>query len=153
MTIKKRLFWSNILMIFVPVGATALVGMLCVGIVWLSLMNGAGLGLKDQEDFDHARMALTEMIESRLSRDADLSALELLLDNNGMSVAVWQDGQNFYRYGASKSDDDILMEAAEILGRGRRRRNIFKKGLRFPCRWSRSRCTPTPFRLRVLLQI
>lgn len=31
MTIKRRLFWSNILMIAVPIMATAVVGILCIG--------------------------------------------------------------------------------------------------------------------------
>lgn len=44
MTIKKRLFWSNILMILVPVISAALVGVLCIGFLWLALVNRAGLG-------------------------------------------------------------------------------------------------------------
>lgn len=115
MTIKKRLFWSDILMIFVPVGATALVGMLCVGVIWLSLTRGAGLGLKDQEDLDRAHLALTEIIENRLRHGVELSTLDTLLDNNGMSVTVWRDGRDIYHYGATKADNSTLLKAANAL--------------------------------------
>lgn len=52
MTIKKRLFWSDILMLLVPVVITGLIGLLCIGFMWLTLLNGAGLRLRGPEDFD-----------------------------------------------------------------------------------------------------
>lgn len=52
MTVRKRLFWSNILMILVPAGITALVGLVCLGCVLLTLMYGTGLGIRSREDFD-----------------------------------------------------------------------------------------------------
>lgn len=116
MTVKKRLFWSNILMILVPVIATALIGILCVGFIWLSLINGAGLGLKDQEDFDRACLAITEVIENRLDIGAGLSSLETLLDSNGMAITILQNGQAFYTYGEKSENDSKLMDAAASLG-------------------------------------
>lgn len=116
MTVKKRLFWSNILMILVPVLATALIGILCVGFIWLSLINGAGLGLKDQEDFERACMAITEVVESRLDRGAAFSSLEALLDSNGMTITILQGGQALYSYGEKGENDSKLMSAADFLG-------------------------------------
>nr|WP_217936463.1 HAMP domain-containing sensor histidine kinase [Enterocloster clostridioformis] len=116
MTVKKRLFWSNILMILVPVIATALIGILCVGFIWISLINGAGLGLKDQEDFDRACLAITEVVENRLDRGADFSSLEALLDSNGMSIAILQSDQLLYSYGEKGENDSKLMSAADFLG-------------------------------------
>ena len=43
MTVRRSLFLSNILMIFVPVIAAALTGLFCVGVIWLSVVGGAGL--------------------------------------------------------------------------------------------------------------
>lgn len=115
MTVKRRLFWSNILMIFVPVGATMLIGLLCVGFIWLSLIHGAGLGLNEQEDFDRACIALSEVIEGRLEHHAKLSTLEDLLNSNGMTVSVRQNGQDFYHYGEMQKDDKALISAANFL--------------------------------------
>lgn len=116
MTVRKRLFWSNILMILVPVIATALIGILCVGFIWLSLINGAGLGLNDQEDFDRACMALTEVVEKRLDMGADFSSLETLLDSNGMTITILQSGRLLYSYGEEGGNDSRLMSAADFLG-------------------------------------
>ncbi|MDD3779574.1 MAG: hypothetical protein PHX26_05890, partial [Proteiniphilum sp.] len=57
--IKKRLVISNILMITVPVAITALIGALCVGIIWLSIQYGAGLGFEDSEDFYRASRSVS----------------------------------------------------------------------------------------------
>lgn len=42
MTIRKRLFWSNLFMILLPAAVTALVGLLCVGavdaVIFLSIL-------------------------------------------------------------------------------------------------------------------
>ena len=51
MTIQKRLFWSNLFMIAIPALLTAIVGLLCVGIIWLAMMQGAGFGVEDGGDF------------------------------------------------------------------------------------------------------
>lgn len=40
MTVRRSLFLSNILMIFVPVIAAALTGLFCVGVIWLSVVGG-----------------------------------------------------------------------------------------------------------------
>lgn len=63
MTIKKRLFWSNILMILVPVFATALIGIACIGFIWLAFVNGFGIEIHDQEEFDLVCTLVTEKAE------------------------------------------------------------------------------------------
>ena len=115
MTIRKRLFWSNIFMILVPVIAAALVGLVCIGFLWLTLIHGAGLGLTDQEDFQRACMAITEIVEKELDVGGELSSLEPLLDSNGMRITVLQEGQPFYSYGAEREQDGKLLSAADFL--------------------------------------
>ena len=51
MTIRKRLFISNLLMILVPVCIAALIAAGCVGAVWYTVRFGGGLGFDDSEDF------------------------------------------------------------------------------------------------------
>lgn len=115
MTIKKRLFWSNILMILVPVVSTALIGILCVGFIWLSLINGAGIGIHDQEDFERACLAITETVEHNLENGSDLSSIQPLLDSNGMSILVTSDEQSVFTYGGQDSNDSSLRSATEFL--------------------------------------
>ena len=116
MTIRKRLFWSNILMILVPVIAAGLVGLLCVGFVWLSLVSGAGLGLRDRDDFDRVCLAVTEAAEYQLGNGGNFSVLEPLLDSNGMSMTILRDGDVFYSYGEAGENDRSLLSAAALLG-------------------------------------
>ncbi len=53
MTIKKRLFFSNILMIVVPAAVVTLIGLLCMGLLWLTLQSGGSMRLEDGEDLTH----------------------------------------------------------------------------------------------------
>lgn len=115
MTVRKRLFWSNILMIICPVIATILIGLLCVGIIWVSVVNGAGLNLENTEDFNRVCLAITETIEHKLSEKTSLSSLDSLLENNGMAVRVLEEEQEVYSYGAADENDAALREAAEVL--------------------------------------
>lgn len=64
-TVKRRLFWSNILMILVSVAATALIGILCIGFIWLAFVNGFGVEIHDQEDFDTVCALVSEKTEDR----------------------------------------------------------------------------------------
>lgn len=116
MTVKKRLFWSNILMILVPVIATALIGILCVVFIWISLLNGTALGVEDRDRFEYACMAFIEVLETGLETGTDLSSLERLLDGNGMTVTILQDDVLFYHYGEERDNDNALMDAAGFLG-------------------------------------
>lgn len=116
MTIKKRLFWSNILMIVMPVISTILIGCVCMGLIWLSLIGGMGLGIKDQEDFDHACMAVSEMLEYDIGRDAGFSSVKSLLDSNRMAVKIVSGGKTFFEYGTKEDGDAMLLSAAEFLG-------------------------------------
>ena len=47
MTIKKRLFCSNILMIAVPAAIVAFVGLLCMLLLWVTIRGGGVLHLED----------------------------------------------------------------------------------------------------------
>ena len=116
MTIKKRLFWSNFFMIFVPVIATLLIGMLCVGLIWLSLMRGASLDAEDPEEFTYASMAVAESVEHQLENDGSLSSLSRLLDGNGMKLTVIEEGNEIFSYGEEKTEDQTLLTAAVALG-------------------------------------
>lgn len=115
MTIHKRLFLSNILMIFVPAIVAVLIGLLCVGIIWISIIGGAGLDLRDTEDFNRVCLAVTEAIEYQLDSGAELASLDILLESNGMTAQVFCEGTAIYSFGSRGNGDDMLQAAAEAL--------------------------------------
>ena len=88
MTIKKRLFWSNILMIMVPVIAIAVVGILCIGFIWISFINGFGIVIHDQEEFDIVCALVSEKAKNAIRKGSDFSTFASLLDSNGMTVRI-----------------------------------------------------------------
>lgn len=117
MTIKRRLFLSNILMIAVPIMATAVVGLLCIGFIWISFINGFGIEVHDQEDFDIVCALVSEKVENAIKKDSDFSALEPLLDSNGMTVRICSGTNVLYSYG-KQNTDEALYTAANSLGNG-----------------------------------
>ncbi len=123
MTIRRRLFWSNILMIAVPACLTALVGLLCMGMVWLVMQGGSGLGMEHSAEFYHMGKIAAETVASAAETgeenlSARLEGLTSLLDQGTMRLAVEEDGQPIYAYGASSAEDAALLKAAETLGGG-----------------------------------
>lgn len=118
MTIKRRLFWSNILMIFVPVFATALIGIACIGFIWFAFVNGFGIDIHDQEEFDIVCALISEKAEDAIKKDSDFSTFESLLDSNGMTVRICSGREIIYSYGDQSADDDALYTAANSLGDG-----------------------------------
>ena len=118
MTIKRRLFWSNILMILLPAVATVVIGLICIGFIWLALTGGWNLGLDDREDFEHASMTISELIEIKIEGDEDLSSVEKLLDSSGITAIIKKDGSTVFQHGPDKECDPALISAAEGLSSG-----------------------------------
>lgn len=115
MTIKKRLFWSNILMILVPVIATALIGIICIGVIWLSILHGTGFASEDPKEFTYASMAVAEIVEHKLDSGKELDSLGSLLDKNKMRLTVKKDGAEIFTYGEIMQEDNNLLSVAESL--------------------------------------
>ena len=118
MTIRKRLFWSNILMIVVPVIMTAIVGMLCICMVWLVIRRGPGFGFEDSGDFYWAGRAAAEAVTAGLDAEEkesrrQLDRLTTLLDAGSMRLVVVEDGSVIYTYGERQRLDEWLMRSAE----------------------------------------
>lgn len=118
MTVKKRLFWSNILMIAVPVVAAAAVGILCIGFIWFGFVNGFGIKIRNQEEFDAVCELVSEKAEDIIKRNSDFSEFETLLDSNGMAVKICSGTEIIYFYGEQSDCDNILYDAANGLGNG-----------------------------------
>ena len=93
MTIRRRLFWSNILMIAVPACLTALMGLLCMGMVWLVMQGGSGLGMEHSAEFYHMGEIAAETVASAMETGEEnlsgrLEGLTSLLDQGTMSAGA-----------------------------------------------------------------
>ncbi|MDD2992133.1 MAG: HAMP domain-containing sensor histidine kinase [Pygmaiobacter sp.] len=117
MTIKKRLFWSNLMMILVPVLISALIALCCLGGVWYAVAHGSGLGFEDSEDFFQATSVISEGVEKAVlsGEEENLNALSSLMDRSAMSVLVYTDGVESYAYGEAAAEDEALCSAAAAL--------------------------------------
>ncbi len=120
MTIRKRLYLSNILMIVVPVCIALLIAAGCIGGMWAAVKSGGGLMVDDSEDFYQLSAGIAEMAEEALGPDGaeqeQLSELASLLDRNSVALEITQDGTAVYQYGSENAADGALCTAAETLG-------------------------------------
>lgn len=121
MTVKKRLFLSNILMIVVPVVMTMIVGLCCVGAVWFTIQHGGGLGLEDSGEFYWVSQAAVELAERALDADKDhqdekFAVLENLLRANAIRLVVKGEAGIIYSHGDTFPEDPNLLQAAEQMG-------------------------------------
>ena len=120
MTIRKRLFLSNLLMILVPVCIAALIGVGCVGAVWYTVRFGGGLGFDDSEDFYQVSAGIAELTEQALDTAPDeqqtaLDEISAVLNGNAVLLIVEREGQAMYACGVSDPTDESLAQAAMLL--------------------------------------
>ncbi|WP_202384342.1 ATP-binding protein [Sphaerochaeta halotolerans] len=123
MTIQKRLYLSNILMIIVPVGITIVTAFICLLVLWTVLGRTTGLGFGDSESFQEAQGTIAFAVEEILESNPEdqvkqLHSISRLLDDASMSVTILEDGKLLYQYGENSSKDSLLITAVEAMGEG-----------------------------------
>lgn len=121
MTIRRRLFISNLLMILVPVCIAALIAAGCVGAVWYTVRFGGGLRFDDSEDFYQVSAGIAALTEQAIGgtpdeRQAAMDRITALLDRSAVSLVVEREGHPYYSYGSSSPADEPLSAAAALLG-------------------------------------
>ena len=120
MTIKKRLFFSNILMIAVPAVITAFVGALCMVLLWLILQGGGAARLEDEEDLTRIGRDLAGRIQSLMDAAPDswagqMDSLAAMTGSGVLRVVVVQNGAAAYASGGTQPADGQLAQAAGSL--------------------------------------
>ena len=113
MTIKKRLFCSNILMIAVPAAIAALIGLVCLGLLWFILHGGGGMHLEDGEDFSRLGRSVTRQLQGCLADDPDtwtgrIGGLESMTESGALRIVVVRDGVPAYAAGEERPGDSRL---------------------------------------------
>lgn len=121
MTVKRRLFLSNNLMIAVPVVITLTIGVCCMGAVWFTLQHGTGLRFEDSGDFYWASRSAVEMAEHALNvdeaeRSERFHTIGAVLRAGTMRLVVEDESGVLYSYGDVMDGDANLLQAAEQVG-------------------------------------
>ena len=117
MTIKKRLFCSNILMIVVPAVIAAFVGLLCMALLWVTLQRGGGMHLEDGEDLTHIGRDTADQIAGFMADTPDawasrMGRLESMTESGVLRIVVVQNGTLAYAAGEEQPTDGQLVQAA-----------------------------------------
>ena len=120
MTIKKRLFCSNILMIVVPAVIVAFVGLLCMALLWITLQSGSGMHLEDGEDLRYIGRDMADQIEGFMADTPDawasrMSSLESMTEDGTLRIVVMQNGGLAYVAGEEQPADSQLAQAADSI--------------------------------------
>ena len=120
MTIKKRLFCSNILMIVVPAVIVAFVGLLCMALLWITLQSGSGMHLEDGEDLRYIGRGMADQIEGFMADTPDawasrMSSLESMTEDSTLRIVVMQNGGLAYVAGEEQPADSQLAQAADSI--------------------------------------
>ena len=120
MTVKRRLFLSNLLMIAVPVLIAALVGFACIAAVMQVVENGMHYGMDDEAEIYIGSRAIAEYAESALQADSSLSAkktetLKTLLDGSYSRMQIYRQDELLFDYGEVCDPDEQLIQAAKSI--------------------------------------
>ena len=117
MTIKKRLFCSNILMIVVPAAIVAIVGLLCMALLWLTLQSGSSMRFEDGEDLTHIGRNMANQIQGFMTDTPDswtsqMGSLESMTESGVLRIVVEENGGLAYAVGEERPVDSQLVRAA-----------------------------------------
>ena len=120
MTIKKRLFLSNILMIVVPAAIVAFVGLLCMALLWVTFQNGDSMRLEDREDLTRIGRDMADQIEGVMTDASDawtsqMSSLESMTEDGTLRIVVMQNDGLAYVAGEEQPTDSQMVQAADII--------------------------------------
>ena len=120
MTIKKRLFLSNILMIAVPAAIVAFVGLLCVVLLWSALQGNHAVRPEDGEDLTRVGRDMAGQIQDAMAAAPDtwadqVESLKSLAESGALRVMVVQNGGLAYDAGEEQPEDLQLAQAADSI--------------------------------------
>ena len=121
MTVKKRLAISNIIMIVIPVVITLLVGVICLGGIYVTLHNSNGFGFESGGEFYNTSQAVSSKMYEIFEHGSEdtkskLKAIGNIIDKNTTFVQVYENGSDFYKVGNEKIADRTLMSSAKNIG-------------------------------------
>ena len=116
MTVKRRLFLSNILMIVVPAVIACLAAVVCFGLALL-MLSDSGLKVEGGEDLREMGHMVSKRFQELVTEHPDTwreqtGELASLIDSRFLRIVVEQDGIQSYSAGAAHASDGGLFQAA-----------------------------------------
>lgn len=119
MTIRKRLFISNILMVLVPLAITLLFGSVSIAAIWYIAGHGSENGFEDVEDFSRVSKKLVNKVEKSLYDDPnDFTDVQEQLEKRKFTLLISEGETEVYRYGNPTAEDEDLLSAISTLKGG-----------------------------------
>ena len=106
MTIKQRLFWSNIFMLVIPAIVVIIAAVLILALIFYFFTSS--YALDDQEDFCFYSANIVESIKD----NEDISHIERFAAQMNMALEILYQGQTVYSTGTRTDYDENLIQAA-----------------------------------------
>ena len=116
MTVKKRLFLSNILMILVPASIVAFIGLICMVLLWITLQSGGGMRLEGEEDLVHIGRDMADQIQGFMDDTSRawidrMGSLESMTESGALRIVIIQNGSPVYTVGEAQQVDGQMVRA------------------------------------------
>ena len=106
MTIKQRLFWSNIFMLVIPAIVVIIAAVLILALIFYFFTSS--YALDDQEDFCFYSANIVESIKGH----EEISHIERFAAQMNMALEILYQGQTVYSTGTRTDYDENLIQAA-----------------------------------------
>ncbi len=122
MTIRQRLAISHLLMLIIPVVITAIIFVVCMGLIWLWALRDTNSRFMDSADFYTACEEYDYKVEAVLLGDTEATRVESLdmigipLSWENICLAVYCGDEIVYSNGVENSFDQELREAMLEVG-------------------------------------
>lgn len=118
MTIKRRLFISNILMIVIPIVISLLVGICSITIIYYFVQNDGGMGLGNASVYYKSCVHLTDDVQRIITDETnDFSDISKTCSDKQLRISVLENGVAFYNEGEISLEDERLLNAAKNLNK------------------------------------
>ncbi len=123
MTIKRRLFISNILMIVIPVAISIIISVAGMTVVWKVYFQESRFHIENQREFNEVRNHIMDSTRHLLEggnetvQKESISKLEVALKQNKMTLSVFVSGEELYSIGGSEGQaKKELLDAVRAIG-------------------------------------
>ncbi|MBB5337112.1 sensor histidine kinase [Pectinatus brassicae] len=122
MTIKKRLFISNVLMNIIPIISMIIISILCIEFIWITTLKNDPINVNISPSFYNESHRLSELAEVYLNTtDKDKKTqinqeINRLLSRNDLSLTIDLSNKEKYHFGSTKElDNDKILKAKALL--------------------------------------
>ncbi|WP_249030065.1 sensor histidine kinase [Tannockella kyphosi] len=122
LTMKKRLYISNILAIAIPVFISIIIIIIGITVTFFYVRFGTGVNFIDSETFYKASQNIFEVVDEQLQNKEDIyidslsNTALVTLDNNEFYILISSNDTITYSYGSSLEVDESLISAITSLG-------------------------------------